>query len=134
MALTYMLDTNLLIELLRGKADYLVPRLEAAAGQLAVSTITVAELDYGVERSRMREAMRADVESLLELLSVVAFDRAAARVAGEIRHALASADTSIGPYDVLIAAHARALGLTLVTHNTRESARIPGLTIEDWQA
>ena len=131
---THLLGTDTVVELVRGRADHLLPRLDAQPAALAVSTITVAELDYGVETSRRPDALRQDIEAMLTLLAVLPFDRAAARQTGLIRHALAVAGTPIGPYDTLIAGHACSLGLVLVTHNTREFRRVPGLVVEDWLA
>jgi len=131
--LSHLLDTNLIIELLRGTAGAVTQRMDRFGRGLAVSSISVAELEYGVEHSHDPAHMRSGLESLLSLLTVAEFDRVAARHSGQIRHALAEAGTPIGPYDVLIAGHARALGLPLVTHNTREFSRVPDLPIEDWQ-
>jgi tRNA(fMet)-specific endonuclease VapC len=90
------------------------------------------ELEYGVERSTQPEAMRRDVDGLLNLLTVKDFDRSAARHASEIRAILANQGTPIGPLDTLIAGHARSLGLVVVTHNLREFCRVPDLQSEDW--
>jgi len=130
----YMLDTNLLIELLRGNADRLLVRLDKQRGNLAVSAVTVSELDYGAAHATDPGAMTADLDAMLGLVQVAPFDRDAARWAGHVRHRLATEGKSIGPYDTLIAGHALALDVTLVTHNTREFGRIPELALEDWQA
>jgi len=130
----YLLDTNLLIELLRGNADRLLSRLDDQRGELGVSAITVSELDYGAAHAANPAAMGADLDAMLGLLQVVPFDRDAARWAGQVRARLASAGTPIGPYDTLIVGHALALDVTLISHNTREFGRIPELALEDWQA
>ena len=129
--MSYMLDTSILVEILRGRADRLFLRFDQEP-DLSVSAITVMELEYGVERSAHPEAMRRDVDGLLNLLTVKDFDRAAARHAGEIRAILANQGTPIGPLDTLIAGHARSLGLIVVTHNLREFSRVPDLHAEDW--
>jgi len=130
----YLLDTSILVELLRGRADHLLPRLDAERTALGVSAITVMELDYGVERSTRREDIRRDVDQLLALLPVRPYDRAAAHRTAQLRHTLARQGLAIGPFDSLIAGHAISLGLTVVTQNLREFARVPGLTSEDWLA
>jgi len=127
----YLLDTSILVEILRGRADHVLVRLDQEAN-LSVSTITVMELDYGVERSSRSQAMRHDTDGLLGLLQIRDFDRSAARHSGIIRAALAEKGTPIGPLDTLIAGHARSLGLTVVTHNLREFSRVPDLHAEDW--
>ena len=132
MELTYLLDTTVLITLLRNRGAALRPRLNAAAGQLAVSMVSVAELEHGVARSAAPEHDGERVESLLSLVTVLPFDRAAAHHAGRISAQLWRAGTQIGPYDVLIAGHARSRGLVVVTANLREFARVPGLECEDW--
>ena len=129
--MSYMLDTSILVEILRGRADRLFPRFDQEP-DLSVSAITVMELEYGVERSTQLEAVRRDVDGLLNLLTIKDFDRSAARHAGEIRAILANQGTPIGPLDTLIAGHARSLGLVVVTHNLREFSRVPNLHAEDW--
>lgn len=99
---------------------------------MAVSTVTVAELHSGVERSSDPSRNRRATEAFLALLVVQSFSTAAAEHAGEIRAALATSGRPIGAYDVLLAAHARAGGLTVVTNNKREFERVPGLLVEDW--
>lgn len=134
MELTYLLDTNVLIMLLRHRAEALRPRLRAAGGRLAVSTISVAELEHGVARSTVPEHDGARMESLLSLVEVLPFDRSAAHHAGRIDAQLARLGTPIEPYDVLIAGQARSRGLIVVTNNIREFSRVPGLECEDWSA
>lgn len=128
----YMIDTNILIELLRDRGAAARPRLKANAGHIAVSTVSSMELEYGVGRSREPDRNRQAVNELLSLVDVVDFDEHAALVTGRIRAHLATAGTPIGPYDVQIAGHARALGMTVVTNNVKEFARVPGLQVEDW--
>ena len=132
MELTYLLDATVLVTLLRNRADAMRPRLRAATGRMAVSTVSVAELEHGVARSAAPDHDGERVESLLSLLTILPFDRAAAHHAGRISAQLVRAGTPIGPYDVLIAGHARSRGLVVVTNNLREFARVPGLECEDW--
>ena len=134
MTIRYMIDSNQLIEWMRGHNSVPMSHVNLAENQMAVSTIAVAELEYGVEHSANPAASRKTLLSLLSLFHVLPFDLDAAHHAGDIRHQLSLAGTPIGPHGVLIAGHARSLGITLVTHNTREFGRVPGLSIEDWHA
>ena len=127
-----MLDTSILVELLRGRADHLLDRLEQDRDSLCLSAITAMELDYGAERSSKREAMRHDVDQMLTLVAVLEYDRAAARQTGLIRAHLASQGATIGLFDSLIAGHALSRGLTVVTRNLSEFSRVSGLATENW--
>ena len=98
-----------------------------------VSTITVYELYTGVEKCADPTLERSKVSRLLATVNELAFDAQAAKEAAHIRAQLESQGQMIGPYDVLLAGHAKAMGLRLVTHNTAEFARVPGLLLEDWQ-
>jgi tRNA(fMet)-specific endonuclease VapC len=97
-----------------------------------VSTLTVSELHCGIERSSAPAANRAAVEAFLAFTAVLDFDTAAAVHTGDIRAVLAQVGQPIGSYDAMIAGHARSAGLTVVTNNTREFARVPGLLVVDW--
>jgi tRNA(fMet)-specific endonuclease VapC len=105
-----------------------------AAGDCAISTITRYELFTGVERCANPAKERAKVELLLKTVHEVPFESGAAREAARIRALLESQGQPIGPHDVLLAGQALALSLTLVTANTKEFSRVPGLVLEDWQA
>lgn len=128
----FMLDTDICIYAINDRPPRVLQALrEHYAEGLGVSSITASELFYGVARSG--SARNADVlRRFLRGLEVAEFDAAAAEVAGQVRAWLASQGTPIGPYDSLIAAHAQALGVTLVTNNTREFERVPGLRLENW--
>lgn len=128
----YLLDTSILIFLLRREHPEIIERMQKDPGSLHVSTISVAELSYGVSRSSDPLRNRIAVEELLSRLIVLPFDAAAAHHSGDIRAALAARGRPIGGYDVLLAGHARSVGITMVTHNVKEFDRVPGLTIEDW--
>jgi tRNA(fMet)-specific endonuclease VapC len=132
--LTYLLDTSFLIRLLRRRPDGSREKLKAAAGRIAVSTVSVAELEHGLARSNVPETDTARVEALLSLCEILVFDRSAANHAGRISGQLGAAGTPIGPLDTLIAGHARSRGLTVVTGNLSEFGRVPGLECEDWSA
>ena len=129
----YLLDTNVCIYLKRKQPITVVEQFDALApGDVGISSITLAELEYGVSKSRHFDRDRRVLDELLQLIDVAPFDAAAARHFGEIRAALELNGTPIGPFDTQIAAHARSLEVTLVTHNTREFERVPGLTVVDW--
>lgn len=131
--MTHLLDTNAVITLLAGRSDTLMARIEASApGSLAVSAIVAHELWFGAYRSRKVAFNLETLRLLFADLPVLDLDREDARAAGEIRAELVRLGTPIGPYDVLIAGQAKARGFTLVTNNTGEFARVPGLRVEDW--
>lgn len=128
----YMLDTDICIYTINQRPSVVLRAFERfhSAG-LGISSVTAAELFFGVARSgspRNLEALRR----FLATLEVAPFDALAAEVCGPLRDWLASQATPIGPYDALIAAHAHALGVTLVSNNTREFERVPGLRVENW--
>ncbi|HEV2512358.1 type II toxin-antitoxin system VapC family toxin [Bosea sp. (in: a-proteobacteria)] len=128
-----LLDTNAVIALLTHRSDALRRRVDAAEpGSLAVSSVVAHELYYGAYRSQKVAFNLETLRLLFADLAILDLDREDARVAGEIRADLARQGRPIGPYDVLIAGQARARNLTLITNNTDEFARIPGLQIEDW--
>jgi tRNA(fMet)-specific endonuclease VapC len=129
---TYLLDTSVLITLLRGRGETARANLTLNQGRLAVSTISVTELEYGLAQTASGPKRRLAVETLLGLTEVLAFDRAAAAQAGQIRSHLAQIGTPIGPFDSLIAGHARSLGLVVVTVNVGEFQRVPGIQVENW--
>jgi len=127
----YLLDSNAVIGLLAGKAS-LNKRIRWHAPQdLGVSAIAAHELFFGAFNSRQTAHNLERVEGLQ--FEVVEFDQDDSRQAGAIRATLAAAGTPIGPYDVLIAGQAQARGLILITRNTGEFSRVPGLQIEDWE-
>lgn len=129
-----MLDTNICIFVMKGRGAGLAERFARDAGSLCLSSITLAELTCGVEKSaavgRNREALRA----FAARLPTLDFDAAAAEAYGDLRAALERDGKVIGPYDTLVAAHALSRGMTLVTNNRREFDRVSGLRVEDWTA
>jgi tRNA(fMet)-specific endonuclease VapC len=128
----YMLDTNILIYLIKRKpAQVLTHFQQHSFTDICVSSITVAELEYGVSKSGSQKNKQT-LDGWLQLLHRPAFDELAASHYGPLRATLESRGTPIGPLDTLIAAHALALQATLVTNNVREFSRVPGLTLEDW--
>jgi tRNA(fMet)-specific endonuclease VapC len=130
------LDTNAVIAAILERPAMVRARLKAVlagGGMVAVSAIVLHEMWYGVAKSSRPAANAAALGSLFGLgLERWPFDEDDAREAGEIRAALARAGTPIGPYDLLIAGQARRRGAVLVTANTKEFARVPGLKTEDW--
>ncbi len=129
----FMLDTNILIRAIRVADPALMRHLKAHIdGELCISAVTYMELMYGVRRSSNQERNLQAVKTILAGIRILPFDMAAADDAGEIMADLAVRGARIGDRDTLIAGHARSLGLILVTHNTGEFSRVPGLQIEDW--
>lgn len=128
----FMLDTNLCIYAIKHRPPEVIAALRAheSAG-LGLSSITVAELFFGVAKSGSARNFLA-LEQFLAPLELADFDRSAAAAYGPLRAALEAAGTPIGPLDTQIAAHALALGVTLVTNNTREFARVAGLRLANW--
>ena len=127
----FLLDTNAVIAVLGGKPSFLARMTQHSTGDFGVPSVVMHELYFGAFRSARTEANLARVDALL--FEVLDFDREDARRAGEVRAHLAAAGAPIGPYDALIAGQALARGLVLVTHNTREFGRVPGLRMEDWE-
>lgn len=128
-----MLDTNILIGVIRHPDSPACQRiLQKIGGELCISSITYAELVYGAKHSSNYEKNIRAVQSILSGIYILPFDTPAAWEAGDIMAYLAGIGKPIGDRDALIAAHARSLAATLVTHNTDEFSRVPGLEIEDW--
>jgi tRNA(fMet)-specific endonuclease VapC len=130
--LRYMLDTNVCIHVMRNPDSSIAAQFKASGGSLCISTVTLHELLHGAERSRRPEYQRALTEDLASRLAVLNFDDLAANHSGNIHATLANAGQIIGAYDMLIAGHARSLGLIIVTNNLREFSRVDGLRCEDW--
>lgn len=132
--MTYLLDTNVLSDFARGEPAVMARLRQEAPAQLAASVITEMEVEYGLARNpdlapRLRQAMRL----LLNTIAVLPFEREDARTAAQLRAVLHRQGTQIGAYDLLLAASALRRGLKIVTHNTREFARVSGLEVEDWR-
>ena len=132
--LRYLLDTNIVSDLLRRPGGRLAKRIsEVGEESVCISVIVAAELRYGARKSGS-SALTERVDLLLSALQVVPLDEPADVAYGELRHHLAISGQPIGPNDLLIAAHALTLGLTLVTGNLREFERVPGLNLDNWLA
>ncbi|MBM1200133.1 type II toxin-antitoxin system tRNA(fMet)-specific endonuclease VapC [Pseudomonas fragi] len=130
--LKFMLDTNICIFVIKNRPEYVRSYFRVHEGQLCISTVTLMELIYGAEKSSNPEQNLRVIEGFAARLEVLAYDQFAAIHTGQLRAELARTGKPIGPYDQMIAGHARSQGLILVTNNTREFERVPGLRIEDW--
>ena len=129
----YMLDTNMCIYLIKRKPHQVLEKFQTlSAGDISLSTVTVAELQYGIAKSQRPQQNQTALDLFLAPLVIADFDSAAARQYGQIRAELEQMGTPIGAYDLLIAGHARSLNATLVTNNTREFARVSDLKMENW--
>ncbi len=128
-----MLDTNICIYLIKQQPPSIIERFLAhPVGDIGISSITVAELAYGVSKSRQSSKNRHALEQFLAPLQVAGFDQAAAWSYGRLRGQLEAKGTPIGSMDMLIAAHALSLEVRLVSNNVREFQRVPGLRLENW--
>ncbi len=128
----YMLDTNILIYTIKNRPKKVREAFKEYSDYLSMSTVTLGELIYGAEKSAQPTRNLADIEALAARLDVLPFDDQAAIHFGQVRAELAKSGKPIGPYDLMIAGHARSLGLILVTNNLREFKRVPGLRAENW--
>ena len=129
----YMLDTNVLIHLIRNKSENVKNRLRREKIEdVCISSITYAELEYGVSKSSDKEKNALALLTVMSGIKVLPFGESVGKVYGDIRASLEKEGNIIGPNDLLIASHAKTEGLTLVTNNTREFNRVRGLKVEDW--
>lgn len=129
----YLLDTSICIAMIRGRGAAVVTKLRRRRiGSVGISTITLAALQYGVANSSDPQRNAVALAHVVAPLEVMPFDDRAAASYGRVRADLQRAGTPIGPLDTLIPAHALALGVTLVTSNEREFARVGGLRVENW--
>ena len=129
----YMLDTNICIYAMKNKPKKVLQRLKEEINEgVCISSITLAELEYGMKYSSNPAKNEQALLRFLVPLSVLPFGAAAASEYGEIRMFLQKQGTPIGPLDMLIAGHAKVEGITLVTNNVREFERVPLLEIDNW--
>lgn len=129
----YLLDTNICIYIIRNHPPQIIDRIKSCGvGDVAVSAITLAELEYGAAKSSRPDQNREALLVFASPLEILPFDDNAALHYGDIRTYLERSGQSIGAMDMLIAAHARSIPLTLVTNNTREFSRVPNLLVENW--
>jgi len=129
----YLLDTNICIYLIKRYSPDILERFREHPPQdVAISTITLFELQYGVEKSQFRRRSEDALDKFLLPLNMIDLDRSAAIEAAAIRAQLEMKGISIGPYDLLIAGLARSRDMTLVTNNTKEFERVANLHLENW--
>ena len=128
-----MLDTNICIYLIKQRPQSLLDRFRSfPVGDIGISVITLAELQYGASKSSRPKQNREALEQFLSPLEVAALDRRATVAYGTIRAALEKKGRPIGAMDLLIATHALSLGVRLVTNDEREFRHVPGLRVENW--
>ena len=130
--LEYMLDTNICVYVIKNRPAALRERFDELAEGLCISTITLAELLYGVEKSARRSQNLEAVKQFTTRLEVLPFSAKAAAHFGQIRTELTRAGRLCGAYDMMIAAHARSESLMLITNNIREFEGVPGLRLDNW--
>ena len=129
----YMLDTNIIAYAKNNRPEIVLEKFQQHKPEdMCISAITLAELEYGVWNSSRPEQNRTALMMFLSGIQILPFEGEAAREYGVIRADLKKKGVPIGANDLLIAAHAKAAGLTLVTNNTREFERVEGLSIENW--
>lgn len=130
----YMLDTNVLVKLIREMPENIRENLvKHTSNEVCVSSITVAELMHGAEKSKKPDENKVLIALALSSFNIVDFNSNAAKEYGVIRSDLEKNGNLIGTMDMLIAGHARSLDVTLITHNTKDFCRVKNLEIEDWQ-
>ena len=133
--ISFLLDTNTCIYIIKRQPEKTLVKLQSLdIASVGVSSITVSELEYGVSKSTRPEQNKLALAEFLAPLEILPYDDLAAAKYGDLRAFLESQGTPIGPLDTLIAAHALALGCTLVTDNEREFSRVSGLVVENWVA
>ena len=130
--LKYMLDTNICIYTIKNRPQAVREMFNQYSDLMCISSVTLMELIYGAEKSSLPSKSLAVVGGFTARLEVLSYGSDAAIHTGQVRAELANAGTPVGPYDSMIAAHARSLGMILVTNNTREMIRVPGLRLENW--
>ena len=131
----YLLDTNICIYIIKNSPSSVIEKFHSLTiGDLGVSSITLAELEYGVSKSVHKMKNQAALYQFISPLEILDFDTLAAQAYGQIRVDLEQQGKLIGSMDMLIAAHALSLKITLVTNNVKEFNRIPNLLVENWVA
>ena len=127
-----MLDTNIVIYTIKNKPQVVRDAFIKHYGQMCISSVSYMELVYGAERSSTPERNLKILEGFVARMDVLDYDALAANHTGQLRAELAKKGTPIGPYDQMIAGHARSMGLVIVTNNTKEFERVDGLRVENW--
>lgn len=128
-----MLDTNICVYIINVRPEKVRQQLrQHRAGDIGISAVVLAELRYGAEKSQLPQRNHAAIDAFVAPLEIASFDEAAAQSYGEVRAFLEKKGTSIGAHDLMIAAHAKSLGVRLVTNNVREFSRVKHLNVENW--
>ena len=131
--MTYFLDTNICIYLLNRRPASVFHKLSQYPPQkIAISTIVVSELQFGIAKSQQRKRNQQRLDIFLTPFAIVPYNHAAAKLYGEIRYALERMGRPIGREDLMIAAHVLSADATLITNNGKEFSRVPDLKIENW--
>ena len=130
--LRYLLDTDTCIYTIKNRPESVRHVFNENDGAMSISSITLMELVYGAQKSASVSRNLKTIEGFVQRLETLDFDTNAAHHAGDIRAELARTGQPIGPYDTMIAGHARSRGLILVTNNSREFSRVSGLRTENW--
>jgi tRNA(fMet)-specific endonuclease VapC len=129
----YMLDTNTCIYIIKKHPERVLKKLlKLRVGDVCISSITLSELMYGVKKSHYQQKNKEALQEFTSPFEIMSFDEEAAEHYGDIRAYLEKKGTPIGALDMLIGAHARCLGLILVTNNQKEFSRVPHLKTDDW--
>ena len=129
----YLIDTNICIYIMNKRPIGIIHKFKQfEVGEIGVSTITVSELQYGVVKSKNRKLNKQRVEDFLSPLEIIPYDEIAANTYGDIRNKLEKRGESIGPLDMLIAAHALSRNLVLITNNEKEFKRVKNLKVKNW--
>ncbi len=129
----FLLDTNICIYIIKQKPPEVLQRFNAyQVGDIGISSITVAELEFGVQKSQFPAKNQQALTQFLLPLQIADFDNAAAIIYGNVRATLEKQGTPIGSLDTLIAAHALSLQVTLITNNVEEFSRVPNLKLDNW--
>lgn len=130
--LKYMLDTNIAIYIVKNRPDGVREIFNSRSGQACMSSVCLMELVYGAEKSAEPARNLRVIEGFSARLEVLPYDDLAAIHTGQIRAELVKRGKPIGPYDQMIAGHARSKGLILITNNTKEFKQVPGLRLDNW--
>jgi len=129
----YLIDTNICIYIMNKRPIGIIHKFKQfEVGEIGVSTITVSELQYGVVKSKNRKLNKQRVEDFLSPLEIIPYDEIAANTYGDIRNKLEKRGESIGPLDMLIAAHALSRNLVLITNNEKEFKQVKNLKVKNW--
>ena len=129
----YILDTNICIYIIKERPEKVINKFHTLdVGDICISSITLAELEYGVEKSQYTERNRLALAGFLSSIEILSFSDKAAESYGRIRTNLERQGNIIGAYDLMIGAHALSENLILVTNNTKEFQRINNLSLENW--